>query len=111
MNDAAKISPDDYDNARRTANHARKASHELFAKVDVLLLPSAPGAAPETLETTGDSSFNRLWTLLGLPCVNVPGFYDSSGMPLGLQVIAPFGKDKQALESAAWLEKTVARET
>ncbi|MGI9357489.1 MAG: amidase [Rhizobiaceae bacterium] len=108
--DAKKITPQIYDNARRTANLARKSSHGLFDNCDVLLLPSAPGAAPKSLVSTGDSVFNRLWTLLGLPCVNVPGLTDNNGLPLGLQVVAPFGKDKRVLQAAHWLENIVAED-
>ncbi|MDD9909147.1 MAG: amidase [Ahrensia sp.] len=105
---ADDITPAQYDDARRTANHARKASHDLFADCDVLLTASAPGAAPHSLRSTGDSAFNRLWTLLGLPCVNVPGMKDTTGLPLGVQIIAPFGKDKRALQVAHWLERVLA---
>jgi Asp-tRNA(Asn)/Glu-tRNA(Gln) amidotransferase A subunit family amidase len=96
--------PDAFDDARRTARHARKAAHDVFADCDVLLLASAPGAAPHGLASTGDPAFNKLWTLLGLPAVNVPGLKDGSGMPLGMQIIAPFGRDKLALNAAALLE-------
>ena len=34
---------------------------------DVILTPSAPGAAPHGLGSTGNPVFNRLWTLLGTP--------------------------------------------
>ena len=105
---AATITPQTYDNARRTANRARKACHSLFDDCDVLLMPSAPGAAPETLASTGDSVFNRLWTLMGLPCVNVPGVVGGNGLPLGLQIVAPFGGDKSALQAAHWLETVIA---
>ena len=104
---AATIEPSAYDAARRTANRARKAAHDLFADVDVLLCPSAPGPAPKGLASTGDSVFNRLWTLLGVPCVNVPAGHDGA-LPLGLQVIAPFGRDREALAAAAWLEGVIA---
>ncbi len=99
--------PQDYDKARRAANRARKASRALFDNCDVLLLPSAPGAASKTLKSTGDSVFNRLWTLLGMPCVNVAGMKSTSGLPLGVQIIAPFGQDKKALQAAHWLEKKI----
>jgi Asp-tRNA(Asn)/Glu-tRNA(Gln) amidotransferase A subunit family amidase len=36
--------------------------------------------------------------------VNVPGFTDSSGLPVGVQVVAPFGKDEVALEAASFIE-------
>lgn len=110
IKDCQSISADDYDNARRTANRGRKACHGLFENCDVLLLPAAPGAAPRTLKTTGDSIFNQLWTLMGLPCVNVCVGRDENNLPIGLQVIAPFGKDKLALQAAHWLEQAIAAE-
>ncbi len=105
---ARTVSPETYDAARRTANAARKAGADLFADCDVLLVPSAPGTAPASLGTTGDSRFNRLWTLLGLPCVNVPGYAGNNGLPLGLQVVAPFGRDALALQAAHRIEILIA---
>lgn len=110
MKDCATIDATTYDSARRTANRARKASHGLFDKCDVLLVPSAPGAAPRTLKSTGDSRFNQLWTLLGMPCVNVAGLTNAAGLPLGVQVIAPFGQDQRALQAAHWLETVLAKD-
>jgi Asp-tRNA(Asn)/Glu-tRNA(Gln) amidotransferase A subunit family amidase len=98
------IGPAGFDEARRVARQARKAAHDLFANCDALLLASAPGIAPEGLGSTGDSVFNKLWTLLGLPAVNVTGLTDAHGMPLGLQIIAPFGRDRAALDAALALE-------
>lgn len=108
IRDCGAITPNEYDNARSTANRARKACHGLFDNCDVLLLPSAPGTAPKTLKSTGNSIFNQLWTLMGLPCVNVCVGRDANNLPIGLQVIAPFGKDKLALQAAHWLETTLA---
>ena len=85
------ITADAYDDARRTASQARRALADLMADVDVILSPSAPGAAPKGLGSTGSSTFNRLWTLMGTPCVNVPGLADPNGLPLGVQVIGRFG--------------------
>lgn len=99
------ITPPQYDEGRRIARHARKAATALFSDVDVLLTPSAPGSAPRGLETTGSALFNKLWTLTGNPSVNVPGQKDDSGMPLGVQAIGRFGRDKTTLEAAHWLER------
>ncbi len=107
LQDCQSISPQDYDDARRIANRARKACHGLFDSCDVLLLPSAPGTAPRTIKSTGDSIFNQLWTLMGLPCVNVCVGRDENNLPIGLQVIAPFGKDQRALQAAHWLESNL----
>jgi Asp-tRNA(Asn)/Glu-tRNA(Gln) amidotransferase A subunit family amidase len=74
-----------------------------------MLTPSAPGAAPKGLGSTGEPTFNRLWTLLGTPCVNVPGMSDADGLPLGVQIVARFGRDRFALSTAALLESAIAR--
>lgn len=108
LEEGAGISPPDYDEARRIARHARKAATGLFDTVDVLLTPSAPGAAPRDLGQTGSALFNKLWTLTGNPCVNVPGLADAAGMPLGVQVVGRFGRDKLALRVAHWLEDRIA---
>ena len=75
----------------------------------MILTPSAPGAAPKGLGSTGEPTFNRLWTLLGTPCVNVPGLSDADGLPLGVQIVARFGRDRFALSAAALLERAIAR--
>lgn len=51
------------------------------------MVPAAPGEAPAGLAATGDPAFSRVWTLLGLPCVNVPGLRGPQGMPVGLQLV------------------------
>ena len=107
LDDAAEISAARYDEARRTARHARRALCDLFQQIDVILTPSAPGAAPQGLQSTGRPIFNRLWTLMGTPCVNVPGLADETGLPLGVQVVGRFGRDKRTLEAAWFLEQAL----
>ena len=80
-----------------------------MAKIDVILTPSAPGAAPHGLGITGKPTFNRLWTLLGPPCVNVPGLDRPDGMPLGVQIVGRFARDKVALGIAGFVENALAR--
>jgi Asp-tRNA(Asn)/Glu-tRNA(Gln) amidotransferase A subunit family amidase len=105
---AAAIDADAYDDARRTTRRARQAFADLLADGEVILTPSAPGAAPPGLGSTGQATFNRLWTLLGVPCVNVPGLSDPAGLPLGMQIIARFGRDRFALAAAAFVEQALA---
>ena len=107
LDKAAAVTADDYDAARRTTKRARQALADLMAEVDVLLTPSAPSAAPGP-DTTGPAIFNRLWTLMGTPCVNVAGLKDASGMPLGVQIVGRFGRDREALLAAQFLEKAIA---
>jgi Asp-tRNA(Asn)/Glu-tRNA(Gln) amidotransferase A subunit family amidase len=105
---AAAIPVERYDDARRTARRARGALADVFTACDVLLTLSAPGPAPRGLASTGDARFNRLWTLMGNPCVNVPALADSAGLPVGVQVIAAFGRDDNALAAAAFVEQALS---
>jgi Asp-tRNA(Asn)/Glu-tRNA(Gln) amidotransferase A subunit family amidase len=104
----AAIAAEDYDAARRTTRRARQLFADLAADFDVILTPSAAGAAPSGLASTGAPTFNKLWTLLGNPCVNVAGLSDAAGLPLGLQIVGRFGRDRAALEAAAFLERVIA---
>ena len=107
---AVKISADDYDAARRTASRARQVLADAMADYDVILTPSAPGAAPHGFETTGNPMFNRLWTLMGGPCINVPGL-SANGLPLGVQIVGRFGRDRAMLEAALFVEQAIARKS
>ena len=109
LDEGAAITPDEYDNARRTARIARKAATTLFESADALLTPSALGAAPHGLASTGDPVMNKLWTLTGNPVVNVPGLKAANGLPLGLSIVTRFGRDAEALAIAALLERLLAR--
>jgi Asp-tRNA(Asn)/Glu-tRNA(Gln) amidotransferase A subunit family amidase len=98
-----------YDDAIKTASKARHALSAIFDEVDVLLTFSAPGAAPSGMDSTGDPRFNRLWTLMGTPCVNVPAHVAAGGLPVGVQVIAKFGEDAKALAAARFVEAALKR--
>lgn len=104
-----KVRADAYDDARGTAKRARQSLADLMEEFDVILSPSAPGIAPEGLASTGSSTFNRLWTLMGSPCVNVPGLTDDNGMPLGVQVTGRFGADRATLEAALFVESALTK--
>ena len=108
LDETAGILPAAYDEARGIAKRARDALAEIFEGVDVLLTFSAPGAAPKGLASTGDPRFNRLWTLMGVPCVNVPALIADGGLPVGVQVIARFGDDAGALAAARFVEEALA---
>jgi Asp-tRNA(Asn)/Glu-tRNA(Gln) amidotransferase A subunit family amidase len=107
LDKAAAVTADEYDEARRVTKRAREMLAEFMAEFDVLLTPSAPGAAPAP-DSTGPATFNRLWTLMGTPCVNVAGLKDPRGLPLGVQVIGRFGRDRDALLAAQFTERALA---
>jgi Asp-tRNA(Asn)/Glu-tRNA(Gln) amidotransferase A subunit family amidase len=109
LDESAGTTPAAYDEARGIANRARRALMKVFDEVDVILTFAAPGAAPKGLASTGDARFNRLWTLMGVPCVNIPAYVAEGGLPVGVQVIARFGDDAGALNAARFVEDALAR--
>ena len=104
LDESNDIRPADYDESRSVAEKARVVLADTFGEVDVLLALSAPGPAPKGLDWTGDPRFNRLWTLMGTPCVNVPATIAEGNLPIGVQVIADYGDDAKALAAARFLE-------
>jgi Asp-tRNA(Asn)/Glu-tRNA(Gln) amidotransferase A subunit family amidase len=109
LDETVGIPPAAYDEARGIANRARRSLTKAFDDVDILLTFSAPGAAPKGLASTGDARFNRLWTLMGVPCVNIPAYVADGGLPVGVQVIARFGDDAGALKAARFVADALAR--
>ena len=91
-----------YLEAQKLAAECRWESIGLFHDHDVLLAPSVRGEAPVGLESTGDPLFCRMWTLLGLPCVSLPGIHGPDGLPLGAQIIGPMYGDGLTLSVADW---------
>ena len=74
---------------------------------DFLLTPSAPGEAPDNLNTTGSSVFNRVWTLFGVPCATLPCGAGPRGLPLGVQLVGSFDADVELLAWAQWAEQII----
>lgn len=94
----------DYLSARAATDEAISLLGALEASFDLLIAPSALGIAPEGLDFTGDPVMCRPWTLLGLPAANVPGTTDASGLPVGVQAIAPHFDDLAFLDDLASVE-------
>ena len=107
LDESRGMTPAAYDEAMAIAVRARQALAKVFEDVDVLLTLSAPGAAPKGLGSTGDARYNRLWTLMGVPCVNIPTLIADGGLPVGVQVIARYGADAEALAAARFVEQAL----
>jgi Asp-tRNA(Asn)/Glu-tRNA(Gln) amidotransferase A subunit family amidase len=81
---------------RRELEHAMtKAGIDLWAS------PSALGPAPEGIHATGDPNMNLPWTHAGMPAITLPAGKAQNGLPLGLQLVAPFDADELLL---AWCQ-------
>jgi amidase len=93
-----------YVEAIETAEAFRRHLEDIFAGYDALLTPSAAGEAPEGLGSTGDPSFNSIWTLAWMPCITLPAGNGAKGLPLGLQFVGPRFRDEALFDIAAWAE-------
>jgi Asp-tRNA(Asn)/Glu-tRNA(Gln) amidotransferase A subunit family amidase len=67
---------------------------------DAVLTPSARGEAPLAEAGPGDAVFNRMWTLLHVPCVNLPVGNGPGGLPVGVTLVGPRFADRQLLTTA-----------
>lgn len=105
----AAVAPAAYQEARALAAAARAHLPALFARFDLLLGASALGEAPPGLASTGDPAMNRIWTLLGLPCLSLPAGRGPAGLPVGVQLVGPPGGDELLLGLGRWAEAALAR--
>ncbi|HWP10640.1 MAG TPA: amidase [Ramlibacter sp.] len=104
---SAQIPDEAYAKAQAASARIRAECAKWLDGIDVLLTPSAPDEAPTGYASTGASTFNRAWTLLGAPCVSVPGAVGVNGRPMGLQVIAAPFRDDACLAAGAMLESVL----
>lgn len=82
-----------------------------FKDVDFLIGPVAPTTAPKVGENADDPLKMYLLDIMtvpvnlcGVPAISVP-CGESEGLPVGLQIIAPMGKDKELLQFAYSYER------
>lgn len=106
--DGMAIAFADYNAARGVFDTARRVTAEAFGDCDFWLTLPAPGEAPKGIESTGDPVFNRLWTLLHVPCLTVPCGKGPAGLPLGVQLIGPPRGAARLLAAGRWVEAALA---
>lgn len=71
--------------------------------IDLWICPSTTTPAPKGLDYTGNPLMSLPWTFTGLPSVTIPVGKADNDMPLGMQLIAAYGKDEQLLQYASEL--------
>jgi amidase len=101
------IGADEYDRALTCTATARAGLAAFFGANAAVLVPAAPGEAPFGLGYTGDPIFNRMWTLLGVPCVTLPARWADNGLPTGIQLVGQLGDDARLMACAAFLERAL----
>jgi aspartyl-tRNA(Asn)/glutamyl-tRNA(Gln) amidotransferase subunit A len=108
--------------ADRVRSQMRRSVADAFERCDLLAWPTVPAPAPPVEDTTvelpdgpmpADPANVRqtgLGNLTGIPGVNVPVGTHSSGLPIGLQLQAAWGRDSVLLDAAEHLEAVTARQ-
>jgi len=87
----------------------------LFAEVDALLSPAVPWVAPAADPALNDEAgagemlYSAVYNLVGLPAASVPCGLSSERLPMGLQVVGPWGDDERVLSIGAAIEALTAR--
>ena len=107
--------------ADRVRAAIRRSVAAAFGDVDVLAWPASPAVAPPLTDTTlrlpsgpqpadlANSRQAMVGNLVGVPGISVPvGF--TSGMPVGLQLLAPWGGEAMLLVAAEAIEAATGRE-
>jgi Asp-tRNA(Asn)/Glu-tRNA(Gln) amidotransferase A subunit family amidase len=108
LDEGMTVGPQEYDSAQAETAIARAQLDEFFGSCDAMLVPASAGEAPPGLGYTGDPVFNRMWTLLGTPCVTLPAIWGASGLPIGIQLVGRPGQDARLMETALFAERALA---
>jgi aspartyl-tRNA(Asn)/glutamyl-tRNA(Gln) amidotransferase subunit A len=102
-----------YLKALKTKALIKKAFDKAFKKYDIILGPTAPTTAPKIGNSLSDpikmylgDIYTVAVNLAGLPGISLPCGTDSTGLPIGLQLIGDCFKEKTLIQAAYTYEQT-----
>jgi Asp-tRNA(Asn)/Glu-tRNA(Gln) amidotransferase A subunit family amidase len=108
--------------AARIRSLLRREATRVFAGCDVLAWPTVPAPAPPIENPTvelpsgpapadpGNLRQTGFGNLTGIPGLSVPVGLHSSGLPMALQLQAPWGEEARLFDAAEHLEEATGRE-
>lgn len=114
--DGSKLSATDYLDAMTAALTLRQELARLFRSYDILLTPTAAALPWPKNEThprmidgrevgpRGSAIFTGFVNAAHLPAITVPCRPSAAGLPIGFQLIAPWGRDEQLIALALAFE-------
>jgi Asp-tRNA(Asn)/Glu-tRNA(Gln) amidotransferase A subunit family amidase len=108
LDDGMRVDIDAYRAALALARACRAEIEPVFERYDALFTPAAAGEAPQGLQSPSDLLFQRLWTVLHLPAITLPGLCGEQGLPVGVQLVTRHAGDGLLLELARWAERRLA---
>jgi aspartyl-tRNA(Asn)/glutamyl-tRNA(Gln) amidotransferase subunit A len=101
------VSGHEYAAALRWNENFKHRLRQTFGQVDAILSPTLPFGAPlAELGQHGDAWFDTirkitrftyLWSFAGVPSMSVPCGFDGDGLPLGMQLAAPWFEESTLL--------------
>lgn len=108
---AKAVTPQQIDAARRELQRQRRGIAAVFEKVDLILTPTSPIAAPKIDELKQNLGLLRPreivllrntfpFNVWGLPALSVPCGFTTSGFPIGLQIAGPHWGEGKVLQLA-----------
>jgi aspartyl-tRNA(Asn)/glutamyl-tRNA(Gln) amidotransferase subunit A len=107
--------------AGRVRTMVRRSLARAFERFDLLAWPTSPVVAPPLENPTVELPSGRrtadwanprhggIANLTGIPAISVPVGHDPSGLPIGLQLLAGWGRDELLLDAAEALERANGR--
>jgi aspartyl-tRNA(Asn)/glutamyl-tRNA(Gln) amidotransferase subunit A len=107
--------------ADRVRGQIRRSLAGAFAEVDVLAAPTTPAPAPPISEPVVNLPSGRhpadfanvrqggIGNLAGVPAASVPCGLTTEGLPVGLQLLAPWREDERLLDVAELFEQATDR--
>jgi aspartyl-tRNA(Asn)/glutamyl-tRNA(Gln) amidotransferase subunit A len=117
LRDTVELGGPEYQRALLRRRDLMTSAEQWWSNFDLLVTPTVPITAPRTAEVSRLEDYLRLnrWTsrgtnpvnILELCALSIPCGLDRNGIPVGLQLIAPGGKDRTLLASALAVERTL----
>jgi aspartyl-tRNA(Asn)/glutamyl-tRNA(Gln) amidotransferase subunit A len=92
-----------YLRAQQWRRRIRRRVRRMFEGLDCLVMPTAANVAPEP-STTGDTRFQALWSLVGLPALSLPSGLSAERLPFALQLVAAPWQETALLRAGRWCE-------
>jgi Asp-tRNA(Asn)/Glu-tRNA(Gln) amidotransferase A subunit family amidase len=99
------LSCESYLAAIRVAEHWRSWFTDAMkhGRYDGVITAAVNGEAPEGLVSTGDASFQEIWTILHVPTITLPLSVGRTGLPIGVQFVGGHLADEALLSLAKWV--------
>ena len=114
-----KITAEEYERKRAELKATREKARDLFEAVDLIVTPTTPILAPSIAELKENPDLlrprelmllrnTRPFNVWGVPAISIPCGFARSGLPIGLQIAGPPGREDMLLEFAYACELAMA---